>query len=96
MNFSEALEHVKSGVLVTRDGWASGPLTPFIFMVAGSHFEVSRPPLLGIFQEGTPIDYHPHVDMRLRDGRIVPWLCSQVDIFALDWRVLPPGPHSTT
>ncbi len=91
MNFSETLTHVKSGNVVSREGWASGPLMPFIFMVAGSKFEVSRAPLLGIFPEGTPIDYHPHVDMRLRDGRIVPWLCSQVDIFAEDWHLIPPS-----
>jgi len=57
--------------------------------VSGSHFEVNRYPLLGIFREGTPVDYHPHIDMRLRDGRIVPWLASQVDIFADDWHILP-------
>jgi len=86
--FSQALEAVKEGHKVTRMGWAIGPERPIIFMVPGSHFEVSRPPLLGIYPEGTPIDYHPHVDMRTRYGYVVPWLCSQVDLFADDWYIL--------
>jgi hypothetical protein len=84
-DFSEALKRMKDGKLITRMGWATGPKKPFIFMVPGSRFEVNRHPLLGLFPEGTPIDYHSHVDMRIRDGRIVPWLCSQVDLFAEDW-----------
>ena len=91
MDFSQALSLVKAGHKASRSGWARQPLDPqepFIFMVPGSHFEVNRPPLLGIYPEGTPIDYHPHVDMRIRDGRIVPWLCSQVDLFADDWYIL--------
>lgn len=43
------------------------------------------PALLGIFSEGTEINYHAHVDMRTANGEIVPWLCSQTDMLAEDW-----------
>jgi hypothetical protein len=46
---------------------------------------VNRPPLLGIYPEGTEIKYHAYIDMRTADGMIVPWLCSQTDMFADDW-----------
>lgn len=87
-NFATAFVALMAGKRLSRHGWAAGPEIPFIFVVPGSHFEVNRAPLLGIYPEGTPIDYHPHVDMRIRDGRVVPWLCSQVDLFADDWYIL--------
>lgn len=83
MNFSEALERVKRGERVTRDGWNGKG--QFIFLVPGSRFEVNRPPLLGIYPEGTPINYRGHIDIRTADGSIVPWVASQTDILAEDW-----------
>lgn len=38
----------------------------------------------------------PYVYMRTAQGDLVPWLCSQTDLLAVDWDVLPastpPGP----
>jgi hypothetical protein len=86
MNFSEALEHLKQGKKVARSGWNGKNM--FVFLVPGSTFQVNRPPLLGIYPEGTTINYCPHVDMRTADGKIVPWLCSQTDLLAEDWIVI--------
>jgi hypothetical protein len=55
--------------------------------VPGSRFEVNRPPLLGIYPEGTIIDYLPHLDMKTAGGSCVPWLASQTDLLADDWEV---------
>ena len=86
MNFGEALELVKSGSKVAREGWNGKSM--FIFLVPGSTFRVSRPPLLGIYPEGTEIKYHAHIDMRTADGTIVPWLASQSDLPSEDWVVV--------
>jgi len=86
MNFSTALDAIKNGNRVTRAGWNGKGM--FIFMVPGSVFLVNRPPLLGIFPEGTEVRYHAHVDMKTADGQIVPWLCSQTDLLADDWEQL--------
>ena len=85
MNFSNALNEIKSGNRVARAGWNGKNM--FIFLVPGSTFHVNRPPLLGIYQEGTEINYHAHIDMRTADGMIVPWLASQTDLLAEDWVV---------
>jgi hypothetical protein len=85
MNFGQALESLKSGDRVARMGWNGKGM--FLFLVPGSVFTVNRPPLLGIYPEGTEITYCPHVDMRTADGSIVPWLASQTDILADDWEV---------
>lgn len=82
-NFSEALQHLKDGKLVAREGWNGKKM--FLFLVNGSTFNVSRAPLLGIFPEGTQINYHAHIDMRTADGTIVPWLASQTDLLSDDW-----------
>ena len=86
MNFGQALEALKAGQLVQRAGWNGKGM--FLYLVAGSKFTVSRAPLLGIFPEGTTIDYSPHIDMRTADGKCVPWLASQTDILADDWQTV--------
>lgn len=78
-----AVEQMRRGARVRRRGWNSKGM--FIFLVPGSRFEVNREPLLSAFAIGTMLDYQPHVDMRTADGTIVPWLCSQSDLLALDW-----------
>jgi len=81
--FGWALDKIKEGARVTRRGWNGTGL--FIFLVPGSKFKVNRPPLLGIYEEGTEIEYHAHIDMKTAQGYIVPWLASQTDILATDW-----------
>ena len=86
MDFSDALRLVKQGSRVARQGWNNKGM--FIFLVPGSTFKVNRPPLLGIYPEGTQINYHGHVDMRTANGQVVPWLCSQTDMLAEDWQLI--------
>lgn len=87
-SFSMALMALKAGDRVQRIGWNGKGM--FVFLVAGSTFKVNRPPLLGIYPEGTEIRYHGHVDMKTADGMVVPWLCSQTDMLAEDWQIYAP------
>lgn len=86
IDFGWALALVKDGKKVARAGWNGKGM--FIFLVPGSTFKVNRAPLLGIYPEGTEINYHAHIDMRTADGQIVPWLASQTDMLAEDWDVV--------
>ena len=86
MNFEDALYLVKTGNKVARKGWNGKDM--FIFLVPGSTFEVNRAPLLGIFPEGTAVSYQPHIDMYTARGTIVPWLASQSDLLAEDWKLV--------
>jgi hypothetical protein len=83
MDFGEALAALRNGERVTRSGWNRQGM--FVYLVPGSTFQVNRPPLLGIYPEGTQINYLPHIDMRTADGSCVPWLASQADLLAEDW-----------
>ena len=87
MDFGLALAAIKGGSKVARQGWNGKGM--FIFLVPGSTFNVSRPPLLGMYPEGTEIRYHAHIDMRTADGMVVPWLASQTDVLAEDWVAVP-------
>ena len=82
MNFGQAIEELKAGRKVWRNGWNGKGM--FLFLVPGSTFKVNRPPLLGIYEEGTEINYHAHIDMKTADNKVVPWLASQTDMLAED------------
>lgn len=86
MDFGKALELIKSGKKVARAGWNGKGM--FIFLVNGSTFQVNRPPLLGIYPEGTTINYRSHIDMKTADGSVVPWVASQTDVLAEDWELV--------
>lgn len=82
-NFAHAMHLLEIGRLVARSGWNGKNM--FLFLVPGSTFTVNRAPLLGIFEEGTVIEYQSHIDMYTADGTVVPWLASQSDLQASDW-----------
>ena len=86
MDFGYAVVRLKGGFRLARSGWNGKGM--FVFLVPGSTFTVNRPPLLGIYPEGTQIKYLPHIDMKTADGSVVPWLASQTDILADDWEVV--------
>lgn len=81
--FGTALSILKEGGRVAREGWNGKGM--FLFLVPGSHFIVNRPPLLGIYPEGTEIDYRSHIDMKTAQGDVVPWVASQSDLLSDDW-----------
>lgn len=86
MNFSDALVFIKEGHKLSRAGWNGANM--FVYLVPGSTFNVSRPPLLGIYKENTLIDYRDHIDMKYADGTCGVWAPSMSDLLANDW-VLP-------
>ena len=71
LNFSDALEAVKAGDSIQREGWNGKDLTVKI-QVPDSGSKMTLPYLY--------IEYP--------DGRRCPWLASQTDILAEDWRVV--------
>jgi hypothetical protein len=86
MNFGQAVEALKSGKKVERQGWNGKGM--FLFLVPGSTFKVNRAPLMGIYPEGTEINYQAHIDMKTAQDTVVPWLASQSDVLAEDWQVV--------
>ena len=86
MSFGHAIHALKAGKRIARAGWNGKGM--FLYLVAGSRFAVNRPPLLGIYEAGTEIDYRPHIDIRDAEGKCAPWNASQPDMLADDWLIL--------
>lgn len=86
MSFGHAIAALKAGEKVARAGWNGKGM--FLFLVEGSKFQVNRPPLLGIYPEGTTVRYHAHIDMKTAQGYVVPWSASQPDMLADDWMIV--------
>lgn len=86
MNFGAAVNALKSGEKVARRGWNGNGM--FIFLIPGSTFQVSRPPLDGIYPHGTEINYMPHIAVRTPDGCIAEWAASHADMLAEDWEIV--------
>lgn len=86
LTFGEVLALIKGGRKAARAGWNGKGM--FVFLVPGSTFLVNRPPLLGIYPEGTEINYRSHIDMKAADGTVVPWVASQTDVLAEDWELV--------
>lgn len=90
LSFGLAIEALKKGMKVARTGWNGKGM--FLYYVPGSSFKVNRAPLLGIYEEGTEIQYHAHIDMKTAQGYAVPWLASQTDVLAdvlaEDWQIV--------
>lgn len=86
MDFGNAIRALKDGKKVAREGWNGKGM--FLFLVPGSTFKVNRAPLLGVYPEGTEINYHSHIDMKTAQGYVLPWLASQADMLSEDWEVV--------
>lgn len=86
MNFGQALDELKNGARVTREGWNGKEM--FIFLIPGSTFQVTRHPLLGIYPIGTTVDYMSHIAVRTHSGRIAEWAASHSDLLAEDWTIV--------
>lgn len=103
MNFGQAIDAVKDGQRVQRNGWNGKGM--FIYLNKGSH-DFERKPVseggvntiggvgTGLFDKGDTgtVTRMPNLNMRAADGSTVTgWLASQTDILADDWQVEGPA-----
>jgi hypothetical protein len=73
MNFGEAIEALKNGKRVARQGWNGKGM--YLGLCVG-----------GGFRDGfRTVDF---IYMKTADDKIVPWLASQTDVLAGDWTII--------
>lgn len=86
MLFPFALNAVlTSQSMARRLSWPEGMV---IFLVPGSEFEVNRPPLNQILENGEKVNYQAHVDIMLGDGRVAVYNPSMLDLVADNWEIV--------
>lgn len=83
-NFSEALEHVKKGEKIQRQGWNGKGM--YVFRIGAKMSEGDG----WTFTNGKNdnAELLPFLAMKTADGKVVPWLISQTDALAEDWVLL--------
>lgn len=69
LNFGQALELLKEGARVTRDGWNGKGM--FLHLESSSH-------------EGSSA-WEPFIVLHTAQSTLVPWTPSQTDVLAEDW-----------
>jgi hypothetical protein len=77
MNFGQAIEELKAGCKVSRTGW-NGKGLWLELQVPDEHSKMTLPYIY--------INYP--MDAQNTPGARVPWLASQTDMLAEDWRVV--------
>lgn len=101
LSFGNAIDAVKTGKLVARQGWNGKGM--FIFMRPADTLDVefivdkvrSLPSALKSFyagnnHNGNPVTFTAYLCMKAADGTIVNgWLASQTDMLSNDWEILP-------
>ena len=85
MNFGEAIQAIKSGHAVQRQGWNGKNMHIYL----EDHFDCVIPG--GVFK-GTTRKYDPVICMFTAQQTHQPgWLASQADILAEDWQIVDRG-----
>ncbi|WP_345872890.1 DUF2829 domain-containing protein [Shewanella algae] len=88
MNFGQAIESLKSGMKVARNGWNGKGM--WLVFTPGRVIENVEP---NSFYDKcgfeAPVKICSHIDMKAADGSmVVGWLASQTDMLAEDWYVV--------
>lgn len=89
MDFSDALAMCKRGGKISRSGW-NGKGQYVVYQKGypeGVAINANTAEALGIPQ-GTVCQFAPYLMIRNAQGVFVPWLASQTDLLAEDWKVV--------
>lgn len=88
-DFGWALDQIKRGKKVQRNGW-NGKGMYLVYKPGypnGVPANEATAKAHGI-EVGTIIEYCPYIEMKTADNKLVPWLASQTDILAMDWETV--------
>lgn len=92
MDFGQALDALKEGARVAREGWNGKGM--FLYFVPAASYPAQRNEfgtMLGMFPDDM-VPYRAYIAMKTVDNDIVPWVCSQTDALADDWEIVE-GTH---
>ena len=85
MNFGLAIEAAKMGKKIAREGWNGKGM--FLYHVPAAAY----PPSTEVAKEafcGSDVPYGAYIAMKTAQGNVVPWLASQTDMLADDWKIV--------
>lgn len=91
LNFSKALESVKHGERIAREGWNGKGM--YLLYIRGSETDNGPNTTWGDYQINenlidAKIARLPWIGLKTADNKFVPWPASQTDLLAEDWSVV--------
>ena len=86
MKFGEALEELKKGVKVARDGWNGKGM--FVYLVPAGRFAAYTEVAKDIADEDGKVNYYPYFAIKNVNGTVSTWVPSVNDCLAEDWFIM--------
>lgn len=87
MDFGKALDALKGGKKVAREGWNGKGM--FIFLTKGRTINNDGERSFKHFEDLPEVTLADHIDMRDAQGSYISgWLASQTDMLAEDWHIV--------
>ncbi|WP_276914098.1 DUF2829 domain-containing protein [Aneurinibacillus aneurinilyticus] len=84
MNFGQAIEALKQGKQVAREGWNGKGM--FLYLIRGNELAAALKYGFGEYH-GEPT-FTDLVVMKTTDNKLAGWLASQTDMLAEDWVIV--------
>ena len=85
MDFGKAIEALKDGQRVAREGWNGKGM--FLYYVPAASYPAQRNErgtMIGVFPDDM-VPYQAYIAMKTVNDTVVPWLASQSDVLGDDW-----------
>jgi hypothetical protein len=89
VGFGIALTALKMGNRITRQGWNGKGM--YLYLVPEGRYQPTTESghRIAARHQDYLVPYQAYVAMKTVDETVVPWLCSQTDLLADDWIILP-------
>lgn len=84
MNFGYALESLKQGYKLAREGWNGKGM--WLYYVPSNAYDAQTNAAKKAF--GDKVPYRAYIAMKTVDNDVVPWVASQTDLLAEDWVIV--------
>lgn len=84
LSFGYAVYAAEMGFKIAREGWNGNGM--FVYHVPASNHPATTD--ISKTEFGEQVPYGEYLAMKTVTGTVVPWLASQTDILAKDWKVI--------
>jgi hypothetical protein len=86
LTFGLAIEAMKMGYKVTREGWNGKGM--FLYYVGADYYPVKTEAAKSFYGLNSMVPYRAYIAMKTVTNEVVPWVASQSDILESDWIIL--------
>jgi IMP cyclohydrolase len=84
MNFGQAIDALKEGKKVYREGWNGKGM--YLYYVPANSYAAQTD--IAKKEFGDTVPYLAYIAMKTVQDTVVPWLASQTDMLAEDWQIV--------